>query len=94
MTLNAGVVRTAESLAHAGHDVDQVEAGLTGSGPAEAEVRNLSWWPAALVVAATAREESRGAHTRTDFPLTDPAQRYRLVLLGAERPQPAPSSDH
>ena len=94
MTLNAGVVRTAESLAQAGHDVDQVEAGLTGSGPAEAEVRNLSMVARALVVAATAREESRGAHTRTDFPVTDPAQRYRLVLLGAERPQPASVVQH
>ena len=91
-----GVVRTAESLAQAGRDVDQVDAGLDRLGPVpDAEVRNLAIVARALVVAATAREESRGAHTRTDFPLTDPAQRYRLVLLAASSARrPAPSSDH
>jgi L-aspartate oxidase len=89
MTLNAGVVRTATSLACADRDVQQVHAEVTGDDPAEIEVRNLSVVARALVVAATAREESRGAHSRTDFPRTDPAQRYRLVLLRAERREPA-----
>jgi L-aspartate oxidase len=93
MTLNAGVVRTAESLGRAARDVRQVHAGLVGEDPAESEVRNLSVVALALTVAAAARQESRGAHTRTDFALTDPAQRYRLVLLAADRTQPISSNN-
>ena len=91
MTLNAGVVRTAASLGRASRDVQQVHAGLAGSGPATCEVRNLAVVARALVVAATAREESRGAHSRTDFPRVDPEQRYRLVLFGSDRSQSASS---
>ncbi len=91
MTLNAGVVRTAESLGRASRDVQQVHAGLSGAGPGTSEVRNLVVVAQALVVAATAREESRGAHSRTDFPHVDPEQRHRLVLFGADRSQPAAS---
>ncbi|MDQ6697843.1 MAG: FAD-binding protein, partial [Actinomycetota bacterium] len=89
MTLNSGVVRSAASLGRADRDVEQVHRGLAGHGPAESEVRNLAVVARALVVAATAREESRGAHTRVDFPAVDPAQRHRLVLFGADRSEPA-----
>ena len=44
------------------------------------EVRNLATVGAGLVAAAIAREESRGCHTRTDFPETSPAFARRLVL--------------
>jgi L-aspartate oxidase len=44
------------------------------------EVRNLATVAAALVAAATAREESRGCHTRTDFASTSPALARRFVL--------------
>jgi L-aspartate oxidase len=82
MTLGAGVVRTAGSLAGAHRALADVAAGATGLGdtPEAWEVRNLVAVGEALVVAATSREESRGAHTRTDFPDTDPAFRTRLVL--------------
>jgi L-aspartate oxidase len=75
MTVGAGVVRDAASL-----------AGVDVAMPAEVprvdvcEVRNLATVGAALVAAAVAREESRGCHTRTDFPDTSPALAGRLVI--------------
>ena len=75
MTIGAGVVRDAASL-----------EGVELSMPEEAdradvcEVRNLATIGAGLVASAIAREESRGCHTRTDFPETSPAFARRLVL--------------
>ena len=75
MTVGAGVVRDAESL-------DGVDLGM----PEDAdrvdvcEVRNLATVGAGLVATAIAREESRGCHTRTDFPETSPRFARRLVL--------------
>ena len=73
MTEGAGVLRTAASLA-------EVDATLNTVPDDDPEVRNLKTVAHALVTAATARAESRGAHTRTDFPATDPDFRLRLVL--------------
>jgi L-aspartate oxidase len=75
MTVGAGVVRDATSL-----------RGVELAMPPEAdradvcEVRNLATVGAALVAAAIAREESRGCHTRTDFPETSTAFAGRFVL--------------
>jgi L-aspartate oxidase len=75
MTLGAGVVRDAASLA---------AVAIVAPPPADradvCEVRNLATLATALVAAATAREESRGCHTRTDFPKTSPGPACRLVL--------------
>jgi L-aspartate oxidase len=88
MTLDAGVVRSAPSLAAAGEAlaevgaaVDEAWAAAPGSA-AVAEVANLVACGRALVAAATARTESRGNHWRSDHPETDPGQRHRLVLGG------------
>jgi L-aspartate oxidase len=75
MTTGAGVVRDAPSLAGVELPMpapaDQVDV---------CEVRNLATVGRALVAAATAREESRGCHTRTDFPETAPTFAHRLVI--------------
>jgi L-aspartate oxidase len=75
MTIGAGVVRDAASLAAVELSMppaaDRVDV---------CEVRNLVTVAAGLVSAATAREESRGCHTRTDFPQTSPALARRFVL--------------
>ncbi len=75
MTIGAGVVRDAASL----EGVD-----LAMPAPADradvCEVRNLATVGAALVTAAAAREESRGCHTRNDFPTTQPVLARRFVI--------------
>lgn len=80
ITFNAGVLRSAESLALAETTIARLAGGLgRPSSPAAWEVANLCEVGHALVSAAAARTESRGAHTRSDFPETDPTQRLRIV---------------
>jgi L-aspartate oxidase len=74
MTEGAGVLRTADSLAATTDLVADLDAGD------DAELRNLVTVALGLLANATAREESRGAHSRTDFPETSPAFERRLVL--------------
>ena len=81
MTTGAGVLRSAESLGAADAVLFEVFSSVGRTpGMEAAEVRNLAVLGRFLVAAATAREESRGNHTRTDFPETDPALRLRHVF--------------
>jgi len=82
MTIHAGVLRTAESIAAAHAVLDTVWAELPAdpTDPAVCELRNLVQVGGALLVAAAAREESRGAHTRTDHPHAEEPYRLRLVI--------------
>ena len=85
MTAGAGVVRSAASLARASAALEEVHATLrraADTGTGHDELRNLLTVGFALLASASAREESRGAHTRSDFPATDPAWRCRLVHAG------------
>jgi len=81
MTGGAGVVRSAESLAAARTDVADLAAALgdrttsVGAG----ELGNLLQMADALLVSASSRTESRGSHSRSDFPDTDPGWRLRQV---------------
>jgi fumarate reductase flavoprotein subunit len=78
----AGILRDAEGLEAAARGLDALEAELDAAG-VDGRMRafNLAWhdWlnlrsllliSRAIVVAATAREESRGAHWREDHPQT------------------------
>jgi L-aspartate oxidase len=78
MTAGAGVLRDARSLSQVAGVLARTELGADT--PAWHEVGNLATVGAALVASATAREESRGAHARSDFAATDDAFRCRLVL--------------
>ncbi|MBV8981314.1 MAG: L-aspartate oxidase [Acidimicrobiia bacterium] len=75
MTAGAGVLRDAASLDATAEGLADVAAVA-----ADREVRNLAEAGWALVHAARAREESRGAHSRIDFPHTADAFLVRLVL--------------
>ena len=77
MTAYAGVERDAVSLAEAAAGLATTPATHTR---AARETNNLATVGAALVAAAAAREESRGCHTRTDYPERAPAFRRRLVI--------------
>jgi L-aspartate oxidase len=79
MTAGAGVLRDAASLravaATIAIDVDARDV-------ATHEVRNLLAVARALVASAQAREESRGTHTRLDFPETSEDLAGRFVTRG------------
>ncbi len=82
MTTGAGVLRNAESLTATAAIVAAVADDLPPitARPDLAEVANLVEVARALLTSATRREESRGAHTRTDHPDTEPAYLVRIVL--------------
>jgi L-aspartate oxidase len=89
MTAGAGVVRSASSLRGAEAAVAEL-AGAWRRSPERdtvrgGELRNLLTVGAALLVSASEREESRGAHTRADFTQTDVAWRLRLIHAGPTR---------
>jgi len=83
MTEGAGVGRSAESLAAAGAALLTLAPSSIGSsgGPAGIELSNLSDVGRALIASATLRTESRGAHTRRDFPATSGSLRRRIVVV-------------
>jgi L-aspartate oxidase len=81
MTADAGVLRTAASLASAAAAAARATAIATPArGPEANELRNLGTVAAALVATAAARTESRGAHARADFPAASDDHRVRYVV--------------
>jgi L-aspartate oxidase len=80
MSGDAGVVRDAASLERAGAAAAGVLAWPVEGTREDWELRNLAEVGRALAAAATAREESRGCHTRTDSPGRSPALARRLVI--------------
>lgn len=79
MTENASVVRDAEGLARAAKTLAQAEYLLTTTIDA-LEDAALTLTGQALVLSAAARTESRGCHTRNDFPDTDDSQRRSIAV--------------
>ncbi len=75
MTDGAGVLRSAASLAETASVLESL-----GDVSADTELANLATVAQGLVLAATAREETRGCHGRTDFPGPRPELAHRLVL--------------
>jgi L-aspartate oxidase len=93
MTRGAGVVRSADSLGGARAVLDEVAGALgdPGGSVRAGELANLLQVADALLVSADERTESRGAHTRIEYPETDPVWRRRLVLGGTTGGAPADS---
>ncbi len=81
MTHGAGVLRSAESLADTDAELLSLQAAIPSyMRDDELELNNLFTVAYALLDAALARTESRGAHTRTDHPETSNDFRCRLVM--------------
>jgi L-aspartate oxidase len=83
MTRDAGVVRSAESLERAAQALSSMSA-------TDVESANLLAVSTGLVRAATARRESRGTHTRSDYPRTSSAFLGHLVFTGGAVPEFVP----
>jgi len=81
LTAHAGVLRDAGSLGCALATVNEVLAAPRGGTIADHELHNLATVGRAAVVAAQRREESRGAHTRDDFPDARPEFARRFVFV-------------
>ena len=80
MTRDAGVLRNAASL-------ERAAAALEAMRTSDREVDNLLTVSRALVHAALAREESRGTHTRLDYPDPVPALLGRFVFANNAVPR-------
>jgi L-aspartate oxidase len=82
MTAGAGVVRSAGSLDEVDRVIDEVAAAVPErpTAVADLELANLVIAGRALVAVARLRTETRGCHTRTDFPDRSDALRHRLVI--------------
>jgi L-aspartate oxidase len=76
MTDNVGVLRSRESLERALAVVADV------SSESDSELANLTTLASAVTASALARTESRGAHSRVEFPDRDETQRRRLIVRG------------
>ncbi|MFJ8695047.1 L-aspartate oxidase [Streptomyces roseolilacinus] len=98
MTLGAGVLRSAASLAEAAERLDAIHSealgGAGGDGHKTAEPGVESWETTnllcvarVLVAAARSREETRGCHWREDHPDRDDAawRRHLVVRLSPDR---------
>ena len=82
MTSGAGVLRSAGSLAETAAIIELVEKDLleASDSPGAWEVRNLVDLARAVVCVGAYRQESRGAHTRRDFPDLAEAFKARIIL--------------
>ncbi len=90
MTTDAGVLRDAETLEDARDALIDADGGrqalAAGVGVGAYELANLCTVGRALVSAAAARHESRGTHTRLDWPDTSEQWCGRFVLGAGEDP--------
>ncbi|MFM7050982.1 MAG: L-aspartate oxidase [Planctomycetota bacterium] len=94
MWRNVGMVRTANRLSDA---LDMIHFWCRYSldkifdDPAGWEIQNMLSCAAIATTAAHARAESRGAHTRSDFPATNPAEAlHRIYRIGERQPAVRP----
>ncbi|MGA3097075.1 MAG: L-aspartate oxidase [Bryobacteraceae bacterium] len=79
-----GIVRQGESLRDARARLEHYQAPPSPLGPHYAEARNMQQVAWLIARCALARQESRGAHFRADFPAKSPAFAKHSVVKGDE----------
>jgi L-aspartate oxidase len=79
-----GIVRHGEGLRAAGARLERSEAPPSPLGPHYAEARNMQQVAWLIARCALARQESRGAHFRADFPAKSAAFAKHSVVKGDE----------
>lgn len=80
MDADAGVLRSAESLADARAQLDRIDGKAAKQATEDWETANLYALASTLVSHAALREETRGSHWREDFAFTDD-EHWRVRLL-------------
>ena len=83
MWRKVGIIRDAAGLAEAADQVDfccRYALNQTFDDPAGWTLQNMLTVARLAIAAAAEREESRGVHTRRDFPRTDPAWAHHIPL--------------
>ena len=82
---HCAIVRSGEGLHRAIEQLESIECGgAVKADRHEFELRNMHTVALLIARCALAREESRGAHYRTDFPETEPGfQKHSKISLGA-----------
>jgi len=89
-----GMSRSAEGLEEAISAIEDLEVALAvGVAPADIEACNLLTVAELIAVAARERQESRGCHSRSDFPVRDDARWLgRVVMTRDAGPRYEPSA--
>jgi L-aspartate oxidase len=80
----AGVVRSGEKLKNALNEITTIPTSESRLDRAHGEARNLLQCAELIVRSAIAREESRGAHYRTDFPSHDDVRFKKHSIVQGE----------
>ena len=93
---DVGILRTAEGLSRARHELNNLATAISLMGVADPEKRyNLTWMDRlnlenlvlisrAICAAAQARTDSRGAHYREDFPETSELASSHYTVVRAD----------
>ncbi len=87
MWRKVGIIRDASGLSEAAEQVDfwcRYVLAQEFDGPAGWTLQNMLTVARLMIAAAKAREESRGVHTRKDFPAADPAWARHIPFVRAE----------
>jgi len=89
MNQNVGIMRSKESLYAAIDEIEEMKKEVEGVKVVHTqfmELKNMLTLSGMVVKAALMREESRGAHFRSDFPVTDDKNwRKNIVFVGGNQ---------
>ncbi len=88
MNLNVGIIRSKESLSTAINEIDEMKKEVEGVKVVNTqfmELKNMLTLSSMVVKAGLLREESRGAHFRSDFPESDDNWLKNIVFYGGTR---------